>query len=196
MFISLYFYITNFLFYLNNQNSKLNHIYNRFIVSSFALTIPLYLLFNYYIYNMNMLNNLYYTLFISQNSYYILDTIPSVINKDYLNLTHHAIGLILNYIGYIYRHNKTILFMTITTYLSEQGIIFFHSLMKILDYYNYKNTKFRNLTKKTYFFLMKIFLLVKIFLAIKTHYELGTIIGIVYYLQLFWNFYSLKNILF
>lgn len=145
---------------------------------------------------MNMLNNLYYTLLISQNSYYIFDIIPSVINKDYLNITHHLIGPILNYFGYIYRHNKTILFMTITTYLSEQGIIFFHSLMKILDYYNYKNTKFRNLTKKTYFFLMKIFILVKIFLVIKTYNELGIIVGIVYNLQLFWNLYSIKNILF
>ena len=196
MYLSLYFYITNFLFYLNHKNSKLLHIYNRFIVSLFALIIPVYLLFNYLMNNVSMLNNLYYTQLISQISYYIFDTIPSVINKDYLNLTHHAIGLILNYLGYIYRHNKTILSMTITTYLSEQGIIFFHSLMKILDYYNYKNTKFRNLTKKTYFFLMKIFLFVKIFLAIKTHYELGIMIGIVYYSQLFWNFYSIKNILF
>ena len=139
---------------------------------------------------MNMLNNVYYTLLISQNSYYIFDMIPSVINKDYLNITHHLIGPILNYIGYIYRHNKYLLLLTIIIYLSEQGIIFFHSLMKILDYYNYKNTKLRNLTKKTYFFLRKIFLLIKFIITIIIHYNCGMITVAPFYLQLFWNLYS------
>ena len=190
------FILNGFYFYFCHKNIKILHHFNRLIVSFATLVIPLYLLFNYFVYNQSMLNYLYYSLLILQNGFYTFDIIPSIINKDYTNICHHLLGPVLNYIGYIYRTDENILFISIIVYLSEQGIPFFHSLMKILDYYGMKETFLRNHIKKFYFFLIKPFFLVKIFYVILIHMECGLKFGIFFYLQLIWNFFVIKNVLF
>ena len=197
MYYLLFPYILNlFYYYFGHKNSQILHHFNRLIVSFATLVIPLYLLFNYLVYNQSMLNYLYYSLLILQNVFYTFDIIPSIINKDYTNICHHLLGPVLNYFGYIYRNDENAFFICIIVYLSEQGIPFFHSLIKILDYYGMKETFLRNYIKKFYFFLMKLFLLVKIYYVILIHMKFGLKVGIFFYLQLIWNFFVIKNVLF
>lgn len=183
MYILISPYLLNLFSYFYYKDLKLLLLFNKFIASFFSFVIPIYLLYNNLIYE----NKFYHYLLITQNSFYAFDLLPSILKKDSLLVFHHLLGPILNYLGYLFRNDKTALFMTIIIYLSEQGILLFYTLMKILDYFNFKNTLFRKMTKQIYFFLRKIFLFIKILVTVKINYHFGFKVAFLFYIQLIWN---------
>ena len=193
MYSNLFLYGISLLVFLKHKDFDMLHMQNRLVVSTYTLFLPLYMLFKFFIYNEPLLSDNYYKLLTIQLGYYIFDIIPVIIKKDYEQVIHHIVGPFLNYIGYITRFNKTLMFMTICIYFLEQGIHFFHSLMKILDGNNLKKTMTRYIIKKIYFSTIKLFFLFKIILTFFVFFKSPMKYSIFFFIQLFWNYYILRK---
>ena len=170
------------------------HYSNRLVVSLFSLFFPVIIFYNYFFGLEELLTEKYYLLLTNQCLYYTVDLFPVYFNKQYIQVQHHLLGYVLNYIGYMYRHNNNTLLITYYIYFFEQGLFLFHSLMKILDYNQLKNNNTRHILKTIHFNQIKISFFIKIILTILTFLTSDSkLVLFVFSLQLIWNYYTLKK---
>lgn len=194
LFNGLWLYALNLIFYFGTHKSLQQlHIYNRLIASFFSIIYPINILFNKYYLGNELLTESYYQLLTMQMGYYIFDIIPVMLLGDFVQITHHVLGPILNYTGYYYRYEDVILHLTLLVYFLEQGVHLFHCLMKIYDYNNMRKSNIRQLFKKLYFSTIKLFFLLKFVIILIIHGLKGYKIALFFYMQLVWNYYILKK---
>lgn len=193
MYNGLFLYVLTSLYYFRHQNLEQLHMHNRTIASTFSAFFPLSIMYNYYFSGETLLNDSYYSLLTFQVGYYAFDIIPVVILGDYGQISHHILGSILNYAGFIYRFDQDKLLVALAIYFVEQGQHLPHCYMKICDYNNLQQSSIRNVFKKIYFSTIKLTFFLKVLIALRVNYITNYKIAFVMYLQLIWNFYMLKK---
>ena len=194
-YIATSLYTINGLFSLVHKNLDILHYSNRMIVSIYTFIFPMISIFNYYVYKENLLTYYYLILYV-QMTYYFVDIIPMILGKNYIQVSHHIIGSLLNYAGYLLRNNKYILYITIIVYFVEQGSVIFHTIMKLCDYTNNRSAVIRKYSKKLHFFLIKSIIFVKMYITYYIFYYTTNIYArLTISLQLLWNLFVLKKIL-
>ena len=137
------FPLLNYL--LNFKNIQFYRLSNKFIVSLVALFIPVLGILD--IYPEKMMDILRYT----QLSYYTIDLIAALVQKDVFQAIHHLIGYSLIYVSYIVLSQNIITANVIfLIFLIEQGFITLLSITLLLKS-KYSSKELYSIIKLNYY---------------------------------------------